>query len=268
MPESVVVLHGDRTTPILKAHSEALDGVLRRNGWDAVVEWREVPYERTRPSLLGVDWLIVANVAVDIDPSSAPSLKGLVKLGRFGSRIALAPAEGWNVRIAVVPDPYFVSCAEHALALALALFRRIVPLDAAVRAGVDDPQPIVTTSVYRLPNWLGLPSGTIRTISGATVGIVGMGEIGLETARLFSAFGARVLYHKRSRLSLSDEKDLGVEWVELRTLLQVCDIVSLHLPHTDETAHFLGPGEFKIMRPDAILINTARGGARFRSRAC
>ena len=260
MNDSILVLHGDRTTPLLAAHSAALDQVLRQEGWQAGASWREVPYERTRPSLGGVDWLIVANVAVDIDAESAPSLTGIVKLGRFGSRVALLPGAASQVKFSVVPDPYFVSCAEHALALTLALCRRIVPLDRAVRQGVDEPRPIVTTSVQRLPNWLGLASGTIRTISQSTVGIVGMGEIGLETARLFAALGANILYHKRNRLSASAEESIGAQWVELRTLLAQSDIVSLHLPHTEDTAHIIGAEELALMRPDAVLINTARGG--------
>ena len=92
-----------------------------------------------------------------------------------------------------------------------------------------------------------------------TLGIVGMGRIGQAVARRAQGFGMRVLYHNRRCLDAALEKALGVTWVELPTLLQQADFVSMHVPLTVETTHLISEAELRMMRPTAYLINTARG---------
>jgi glyoxylate reductase len=92
-----------------------------------------------------------------------------------------------------------------------------------------------------------------------TLGIIGMGRIGQAVARRAQGFGMRVLYHNRRRLDATLEQTLGATWVELPTLLQQADFVSVHVPLTAETTHRISEAELRMMQPTAYLINTARG---------
>ena len=99
---------------------------------------------------------------------------------------------------------------------------------------------------------------TGQDVHHATLGIVGMGRIGYEMARRATGFQMRLLYHSRSR-NEAVERDFGATWVALNALLAQSDFVSLHTPLTAETRHLIGESELAKMRPNAILINTARG---------
>ena len=96
-----------------------------------------------------------------------------------------------------------------------------------------------------------------RELRGKTVGIIGTGAIGTATIRLLLAFGATVLAYSRSQRS--EVMALGVQYVTLPSLLQQCDIVSLHTPLTAETRGLIGEKELALMKPTALLVNTARG---------
>ena len=125
---------------------------------------------------------------------------------------------------------------ELVFGLALSLYRRSIECDRAVRAGKD------RTGLVGLE------------LSGKKFGIIGMGAIGTRTAQLAKAFGCEVLGFNRSPRQIE-----GVRMTDLDTLLSECDIVSLHVPLTDETRGLIGERELSLMKPDAVLINTARG---------
>ena len=125
---------------------------------------------------------------------------------------------------------------ELVFGLALSLYRRIIECDRAVRAGKDK------TGLVGLE------------LSGKKFGIIGMGAIGTRTAQLAKAFGCEVLGFNRSPRQIE-----GVRMTDLDTLLSEFDIVSLHVPLTDETKGLIGERELSLMKPDAVLINTARG---------
>ena len=96
-----------------------------------------------------------------------------------------------------------------------------------------------------------------RELRGKTVGIIGTGAIGTATARLLLAFGAKVIAW--SRTERPAVKAMGVEYVPMDTLLQQSDIVSLHVPLCDETRNLISRRELALMKPTALLVNTARG---------
>ena len=96
-----------------------------------------------------------------------------------------------------------------------------------------------------------------REIAGRTVGIVGTGRIGLITAKLFLAFGAKVIASSRSRRP--EAEALGIEYVELDELMRRSDIISLHVPNNASTRGMIGQKEIALMKKDAIFINCARG---------
>ena len=96
-----------------------------------------------------------------------------------------------------------------------------------------------------------------RELRGKTVGIVGTGAIGIATARLLLAFGAKVIAW--SRTERPEVKAMGISYMPLDDLLRQSDIVSLHVPLCDETRGLIGERELQLMKPTALLVNTARG---------
>lgn len=94
-------------------------------------------------------------------------------------------------------------------------------------------------------------------IRGKTVGIIGTGSIGLETAKLFKAFGANLIGYNRTEKD--EAKELGLEFVTLDELMEQSDIISLHLPLNDETKNTLSREKLEMMKESAVLINAARG---------
>jgi glyoxylate reductase len=135
--------------------------------------------------------------------------------------------------------------ADIAFALLLAQARRLPEGERAIKAGRwGDWQP-----------WFLLG----RDLTGKTLGIIGLGEIGKAVARRGLGFGMRVVYNSRQRKQ-DVEAELGVEWREMPALLAESDYVSLHMALNPETRGMIGAAELAAMKPDAVLINTARGG--------
>ncbi len=98
----------------------------------------------------------------------------------------------------------------------------------------------------------------MRELRGKTIGVLGLGAIGREVARLANAFGANVIYNSRRRISEAEEKSLGVEYRTFEGLLEDSDILSIHVPLTDETRGMIGEDEIARMRDGVFLVNTAR----------
>ncbi len=96
-----------------------------------------------------------------------------------------------------------------------------------------------------------------RELKGKTVGVVGTGAIGTAIIRLLRAFGSKVLAYNRSEHA--EVKELGATYVSLETLLKESDIVTVHVPLNAETHHLIGTDQLRLMKPTALLINTARG---------
>lgn len=128
---------------------------------------------------------------------------------------------------------------ELAVGMMLDLLRNIVTLSEAMRKGGSRG------------TFLG------RELKGKTVGIIGTGAIGTATARLLLAFGAKVIAW--SRTHRPEVEALGIQYMEFDDLLQQSDIVSLHVPLCDATRGLIGERELKLMKPTALLVNTARG---------
>lgn len=132
-----------------------------------------------------------------------------------------------------------VAVSELAVGLMLDVLRHVTILDAATRQGG-------TKGAF-----LG------RELHGKTVGVVGTGAIGTATIKLLQAFGCKVIAYNRSEHE--EVKNLGVAYTDLDTLMRQSDIVTLHVPMTAETHHLISRERIAMMKPTAILINTARG---------
>jgi D-3-phosphoglycerate dehydrogenase / 2-oxoglutarate reductase len=170
------------------------------------------------------------------------ALPGCRVVGRYGvglDTIDLATAASLSIAVVNVPDYCVDEVADHALGLMLALTRGIVPLDRGVQQGIWD---------FRL-------AGRVRRPSTQRVGIIGLGRIGAAFASRVRALGYGVVGTDPRGGGTS-----GVDLVELETLLETSDVVSIHAPLDGLTRHIIGVRALALMRPTAILINTSRGG--------
>src|SRR5438128_9021674 len=183
-----------------------------------------------------------------------PNVRLVRRLGERSQAIDLEAAAERGIRVSCLPRRTLHYTAEHGILLMLALAKRWVASDRAVRedatsAGLGDLGGVVY-------NWPGMDANGLY---GKTLGIVGMGEVGLLTARLARAFGMTILYTKRSRATPEQEASAGARFVELGDLLGRSDFVSLNISNIPENAGFANRSLFAAMRPSAFFINTSRG---------
>jgi D-3-phosphoglycerate dehydrogenase len=175
--------------------------------------------------------------------SSSKRLKVVGVHGIGCDHIDLQAAKELGKIVCNTPDALTVTVAEMAVALILATTRRIVSADRAVRLG----------------EWNRKYSDLIGTeLSGKTIGLIGLGRIGESTAKRLVPFDVKLIYWSRTRKQ-DIEKSLGIEYVDLESLLKTSDIISLHIPGNDETHHFVDEKKISKMKNGAMIINTARG---------
>ena len=117
-------------------------------------------------------------------------------------------------------------------------------------------------SVMQAGNWDGwAPTALLGgRISGRRLGILGMGRIGQAVARRAAAFGMQIHYHNRRRLRSETEDELGATyWESLDQMVARMDVLSVNCPHTPATFHLMNARRLKLMKPDAVIVNTSRG---------
>jgi len=186
------------------------------------------------------DFDVVVNIRsstkfVDSVFAACPRMKLLSIWGTGTDNVDLAAAAQHGVTVTNTPGVAAVSIAEHTLMLLLAVARRIVALHSQVVAG----------------QW---PRGQSIQLRGKTVGVIGLGAIGRQFAKLAEGIGMRV-----TAWTMHPNPALGFQLVELDELIRTSDVISLHLRLSPESTGFLGTKEFEKMKPTAILVNTARG---------
>ena len=169
--------------------------------------------------------------------------RAIIRNGVGFDSVDIAAAAKAGIPVCNVPDYGTEEVADHALALALALYRQLFPLDAeAKRLG-----------------WKIETSAKMRRLRTQTFGIVGLGRIGTAAALRAKAFGFRVVFFDPYAPG-GTHKAVGIERVgSLEELLKVSDLVSIHCPLSSETRGMIGEKEIARMKPGAFLVNTARG---------
>ena len=205
---------------------------------DLELETGDPSPEQAKAMVAGAAYVINDHTYLSDDIlSAAPGLKAIVFMGTGASSyIDLAAAQRLGVRVRTISGYGDRSIAEHAIALMFAAGRRVAEMDRAIRAG----------------GW-----ATVDSIEflGKTLGVVGTGGIGTEMVRLGAGLGMKVIAWNRSGVP----GELPCEAVQLDDLMARADVVSLHLSLNDETAAIIDRHRLGLMKPDAILINTARG---------
>jgi phosphoglycerate dehydrogenase-like enzyme len=190
----------------------------------------------------------------------APRLKVVHKYGMTCRNIDVAACESRGVKVLTVRRRANVACAEHAFALMLTLARKIDSLNRLI--SID--QLPSTKRPYRPfdrrhtpgANW-GRFSG-MRTLNGATIGIIGLGEIGQEIALRAAAFGMTAFYFQRTRVSAADERRLNVSYRSLESLLAESDWIVPQLPLNPSTLHLIDHERLSMMKPGACIVNVSR----------
>ncbi len=168
---------------------------------------------------------------------SAPALKVISRCGTGLDTVDLQAAQNHGITVFNTPEAPAQAVAELTMGMMLSLLRQINQTDQAVRKG----------------EW---PRTQGRLLAAQTVGIIGLGHIGRRVAKLCQAFEAKVIAHDPFATQIPE----GVTLMPLEPLLSCADIVTLHLPYSAKTHHLLDHKALQSLKPEAIVINTARGG--------
>jgi len=177
--------------------------------------------------------------------TSNPNLRVIANYGAGFNNIDIETAGLRGIPVTNTPDVSTAATADLTIGLMLAIARRIVEGDKETRAGY-------------FKGWAPLYHLGVD-VTGKTLGVIGMGNIGQAVTRRAKAFDMKVIYSSRTRLSAEKEKELGVTYRSFEEVLQHADFVSLNLSYSPATHHMIGAKEFDMMKPTVYLINAARG---------
>jgi glyoxylate reductase len=184
--------------------------------------------------------------AIDAELIAAgKNLKVIASMSVHPATLDVAAATARRILVTTIPPIVTEATADLTFALLLAVARRVLEGDAALRRGIFPGSQSHHFAGYG--------------VHGKTLGVVGMGRIGMAVARRARGFGMTVLYHRRTRLPFAEERELGASYAALEELLARSDFVSVHAAFSAETRHLIGARAFGLMKRSAILVNTARG---------
>ncbi len=204
------------------------------------------PYEELRSRIVDCDGLLcLLTDRIDAElVANAPRLKVVSQLAVGYDNVDVGACTARGIRVGNTPGVLTETTADLAFALIMATARRIVESDRIVRAGL-----------WR--TWSPLFMAGVD-VHHAVIGIVGMGRIGFEVARRAHGFQMTILYADE-RPNPAAESEFGASRVPLAELLTRSDFVTIHTPLMPETTHLIGIRELSLMKPSAILVNSARG---------
>ena len=173
-------------------------------------------------------------------------LRLIANFGAGVDHIDVATARQRGILVSNTPGVLTDDTADMTMALLLAVTRRI-------------PEGLAAMQKDQWSGWA--PTAFLGgRIAGRRLGILGMGRIGQAVARRAAAFGMQVHYHNRRRLRSETEAELGATWWEsLDQMVARMDVISVHCPSTPSTFHLMNARRLKLMKPDAVIVNTSRG---------
>lgn len=247
MTNSMTPAHPVRVLYLARGNAE-LYGVVRTfvpAGFELVTLESDDATELT-PKLADCEVIIVATRRLEREMiSAAKRLRLVVHQGvGYHDTVDVAALRERGIPVAVTPSGTPATVSEHAVMLMLAACRRLPFADAELRQGRFH------VNALRLQS---------RTLAGKTIGYIGMGRIGQATARRLLGWETSGIYVDPIALSSEQESALCLQRVDLQTLLSRADIVTLHVPLTDETRAMIDAAALARMKRGAVLINTARG---------
>ena len=184
-----------------------------------------------------------------IDKEIIQSAKNLKVISTFSvgyDHIDTKFAKEKKIRVGYTPEVLTNATADMAFALMIDSLRRISEGDRIIRKQK-------WKQIYGAYDYVGLD------LQGKTLGIIGLGRIGKTLAKRAKAFDMKIIYHNRKQISKIEEKKLGVKYTTFNKLITQSDIISIHVPHTDETNQMFNMKIFRKMKKTSFLINTSRG---------
>jgi phosphoglycerate dehydrogenase-like enzyme len=211
-------------------------------------------------NIADADAVIVESLIVDRPILAAAQRLALVqKFGMVTNNIDLAACAERGVPVATLRRRVNNAVAEQAFTLLLALAKRVLPLAGVVEAAdleaagwrIRPRSPLAGYS-----NFAGITG--LKTVFGATLGIVGFGEVGRELARYARPFEMQTIYFQRRRLAEQDEQALGATYAPLDEVMARSDFLVVQLPLNDSTRGLIGKEQLRRVKPGAILVNVAR----------
>ena len=230
-----------------KMAQEALDRIAEVADVDLWQEDAPTPREVLMAKVKDIDGLLsLLTEKVDVElMNAAPKLKVVSNLAVGFDNINIPEATKRGILVGNTAEVLTETTADFAFALIMAAGRRVAEGDRWTKGG-------------KWKTW-GPMMMLGQDIHHATLGIIGLGRIGAEVAKRAKGFGMKVLYFDQQRWR-EEEKRLGVEYIsELSALLAMSDFVTIHVPLNSQTHYLIGPAEFALMKPTAILVNTSRG---------
>lgn len=210
-----------------------------------VAYWDQLDERQRELCLSQAQYLITAAFPIKRQLlAKAPNVKLIQKTGSGVDNIDLIAAKEMGIIVSSTPGANATSVAEMTIGMILCLYRKLHFLDRETKQG----------------KWMMFEHRPFMfEMKGKTHGIIGIGNIGKEVAKLSKGFGTNIIYYDSNRLSPETEEELSVSYVPLQDLLAKSDIISLHVPLMLETKNMLGEKQLALMKPNAILINVARG---------
>ncbi|KUM31484.1 D-glycerate dehydrogenase [Arthrobacter sp. EpRS66] len=233
------------TGRIPKAALEKLRAEHEVDAWDGE---QSISREELLGKVAGADALVTLlteRVDAELLEAAGPQLQVVSNVAVGYDNIVVADCTARNVRATNTPGVLTEATADIAFGLILMATRRLGEGERLIRSG--------TPWKWGMFFLLG------SSLQGKTLGVVGMGGIGQATARRAKAFGMEVVYQSRSEIDPAIAAELGARRVELDELLAISDVVSLHCPYGPNTHHLIGAEQLAAMKPEAYLVNTARG---------
>lgn len=227
----------------LSISSEELEVITKPlidSGHELIMYEDRVDEATLKTRVKDADILVIANMPLSGDVIDAAEKLKLISVAFTGvDHVDLDKCKDKGIKVSNAAGYSNNSVAELAFGLMISLLRNIVTLDDVVRDG-------------------GTKTGYGQfDLSGKTLGILGTGEIGSRVAEIGLAFGCNVIAYNRSENKELIEK--GVKYLSLEDVLSISDIVTIHMPLTDETKSLVNKERLELMKPTAFLINTARG---------
>ncbi len=235
----VVFLHGLRP--------EIVDVITQYtpDGWTTELATAATPIDEQKAMVEDADFLLVYGARLHDDVLRAAENARLVQLLAAGyDSMNLPLMAALEVPCANNGGANSWAVADHALLLMLALYKQLMPVEPATREGRWNA-PITGSNTFEM--------------AGKLVGVLGIGNIGRQVARRVLGFDAQVQYYDPYPLDEERERELDVRRVSLDELFRTSDIVTCHAPLTPQTRHIVNRERLAMMKPTAVLINTARG---------
>ena len=209
------------------------------------IKYDLTPKDKVIERLQGADVVVLNKVVIDENVLDHTKLKLILITATGVNNIAMDYAAKKGVVVKNVAGYSTASVTQHTFALLFAFLNQILYYDRFTKEGLWCKSPVFADF-----------SRTLYTLQGKNYGIIGLGTIGHEVAKIATTFGAKVFYHSTSGVKRPE----AYPYLELDEMFKTCEIISIHAPLIEKTKNLITKKELDLLQKDAVLINVGRGG--------